>query len=161
MYVGNASWQGDCFCSDLWLKVSKHCVWQWSLNPVSSFHLQFYTIRIWLSIQTFKMTLEQRIQESLPPSRKLGCRQVSDSAERFLVFKQYIHSVAELSIKFYELGVSSTRCISSTKFMEDCWFVNSYTDDTTWRLVIHLWKYGMNKKSVQKHITLCSLHHDV
>jgi len=36
------------------------------------------------------MTLEQRIQESLPPSPKLGCRQVFDSVERFLVFKQYI-----------------------------------------------------------------------
>jgi len=34
------------------------------------------------------MTLEQRIQESLPP--KLGCRQVFNYVERLLVFKQYI-----------------------------------------------------------------------
>jgi len=34
------------------------------------------------------MTLEQRIQESLPP--RLRCRQVFDSVERLLVFKQCI-----------------------------------------------------------------------
>jgi hypothetical protein len=68
----------------------------------------------------------------------------------FLSSSSIFHSVAELSITSYELSVSSTRCISSTKFIEDDWCVNSYTDETTRRLIIHLWKYGLNKKSVHE-----------
>lgn len=147
MYVENASCQGDYFCSDLRLKVSKCYVFQWSLNPVLFIYISTLfehgcpcRLLKWHSNKGFKNLYLPNLDvvKSLIPWKD------------FLSSNNVFHSVDELSITFYELSVSSTRCISSTKFVEDNWFVTSYTDETTQRLIIHLWKYGFNKKSVHK-----------